>query len=145
MFKLKSPQWLDQPLRNICITNCHAYVPFVVITIQSFSHSWLITRFVWRVTWRVPPVEHELLIIPEHLLDFSTIHVAQYSVLYIIVFGHCIVIPSPIYDFWLHLWYLQTFFVTVLLDIPSHNWFKKDRYTQTKTTWKLYVYTNCFY
>jgi hypothetical protein len=30
-------------------------------------------------------VEHELLIIPEHLLDFSTIHVAQYSVLYITV------------------------------------------------------------
>ena len=80
-----SPPWFDQPLRNICITNYHAYVPFVVITIQSFSHAWLITRFVWRVTWRAPPVEHELLIIPEHLLDFSTIHFAQYSVLYITV------------------------------------------------------------
>ena len=48
------------PLRSICVTNDHGYVSFVVITIQSFPHSWLVTEFVTRVTWRVPRVEQVL-------------------------------------------------------------------------------------
>ena len=32
---------------------------FVVITIRSFPHSWFITGFVIRVTWRVSHVEHD--------------------------------------------------------------------------------------
>jgi hypothetical protein len=36
-------------------------VPFVTFTIQSFLYSWLIAKFVTRVTWRVPQVEQELL------------------------------------------------------------------------------------
>ena len=31
-------------LRDICVTNDHGYLPFVKITIQSFPHSWLISR-----------------------------------------------------------------------------------------------------
>jgi hypothetical protein len=37
------------PLWNICVTNDHGYVPFVN-TSRSFPHSWLITRFVTRLT-----------------------------------------------------------------------------------------------
>ena len=36
----------------VSVTNDHEYVPFVVITIQFFPHSWLNTGFVTRVTWR---------------------------------------------------------------------------------------------
>ena len=39
-----------QPLWNICVTNDHGYVPFVVITIRFFPHSRPITGFVTRVT-----------------------------------------------------------------------------------------------
>jgi hypothetical protein len=35
-------------------TNDHGYVPFVVITIPPFPHSWFITGFVTRVTRRIP-------------------------------------------------------------------------------------------
>ena len=128
-----SPPWLDQPLRSICTTNYHACVPFVVITIQSFSHSWLFTRFEWRVhdgylQWSKNCLSFRSIFLI--LVRFMLLNIVFCISLY---FGHCIVIPSSIYDFWLHLWYLQTLFVTLLLDIISHNWFKKDRYTQTKT------------
>ena len=42
-------------------------VPLVVTTSRFFPHSWLITRFVTRLTQRVPLVEQELLTLPEHL------------------------------------------------------------------------------
>jgi hypothetical protein len=45
----------------------HRYVPLVLNTFRSFPHSWLITRFVTRVTWRVSLVEQELLTLVEHL------------------------------------------------------------------------------
>jgi len=48
----------------ICITNDQWYVPFVLITIWSFPHSWFITWFVTRVIWRVPHVEQEVLTLP---------------------------------------------------------------------------------
>jgi hypothetical protein len=48
------------PLRNICVTNDHGYVPLVVNTSQSFPHSRLITGFVTRLTRRVPLMEQEL-------------------------------------------------------------------------------------
>ena len=35
---LRSSRLLDQPLRGIYVTNDHDYVPFVVITIQSFPY-----------------------------------------------------------------------------------------------------------
>ena len=55
-----------------------------VITIKSFPHSWLIVGFVKRVTRRVPHVEQELLILPEHIsspLTFSGVRVAWSLVL----------------------------------------------------------------
>ena len=45
--------WRCWPLRNICVTNDHGYVFFVVMTSQSFPRSWLITVFVTRITQRV--------------------------------------------------------------------------------------------
>ena len=45
----------------------HRYVPLVLNTFRSFPHSWLIARFVTRVTWQVPLVEQELLTLAEHL------------------------------------------------------------------------------
>ena len=54
------------PLWNICVTNDHGYVPLVVNTSRSFPHSWLITGFVTRLTRRVPLVDQELPILPEH-------------------------------------------------------------------------------
>jgi hypothetical protein len=44
---------------NIC-------APFVVITILSLHHSWLITGFIARVIRRVPLVERKLFTPPEH-------------------------------------------------------------------------------
>jgi len=110
------------PLWNICVTNDHRYIPLVVSTSQSFSHSWLITRFVTRLTRRVPLVEQELLTLPEHLsspLVFSGVRVTRSLVLCVCFvdhclslcpfsFSHCVVCPSAIYWFWLFLWYLQT-------------------------------------
>jgi hypothetical protein len=53
-------------LWNICVTNYHGYVvPLVVKTSRSFPHSWLITRFVTRLTRWVPRVAHELFTLPE--------------------------------------------------------------------------------
>ena len=43
-----------------CVLTDHGYVPFVVITIRFFPHSWLITRSVTRVTQRMIYVEQEL-------------------------------------------------------------------------------------
>ena len=54
-------------LRNVCDTKNHKYVPFVVITIWSFSRSWFITEIVARVTRRVQLEEQKLVTLPEHL------------------------------------------------------------------------------
>ena len=51
----------------ICVTTDHGYVPFVVITIRSFPHSWLITGSVTRVPRRVPHVEQGLLTLPVNM------------------------------------------------------------------------------
>jgi hypothetical protein len=45
----------------------YRYVPFVVIIIRSFPHSWLVTGSVTRVTRRVPQVEQELFRTPEFI------------------------------------------------------------------------------
>ena len=61
LVKLKSSLWMfysrHYDLVNhyrIFVTYDHGYVLFVVITIFSFPHSWLITRFVTRVMSQVP-------------------------------------------------------------------------------------------
>ena len=58
------------PLWNICVTNDHRFVSFVIITIQFFSFSWLLTKFVTRITQQVPLVEKELFTLLEHLSSF---------------------------------------------------------------------------
>jgi hypothetical protein len=113
-----------QPVDTRC-GGLNWYVPLVVITSRSFPHSWLITRFVTRLTRRVPLVEQELLTLTEHLsspLVSSGVRVTRSLVLSVCFvdrclsfctfsFGHCVVCFSTIYGFWLLLWYLQTLFV----------------------------------
>ena len=91
--------------------NDHGYVPLVVNTSQSFPHSRLITGIVARLTRRVPLVEQELLILPEHLSSppvFSGVPVTRSLVLYACFedrclsfcsfsFGHCVVCSSSIF------------------------------------------------
>ena len=125
---LWSPPWLGWQLRNICVTNDHGYVPLVVNTSWFSPHSWLMTRFVTRLTWRVPLVEQERLTILEHLSScpiFRGVRVTWSLVLYvcfvnrclsfyIFSFGHCLVCSSSIYRFWLPLWYLLAIVLSVL-------------------------------
>jgi len=68
---LRSQPWLGKMLRNICVTNDHGYVPLVVSTFRSFPHSWLIIRFVTRVTRRVSLVGQKFLTLPEHLSSLA--------------------------------------------------------------------------
>ena len=75
-----------------------------------------IIEFVTRVTRQVSLVDQELLTLPEHLsstLVISGVCVARSLVSCVVfcrsLFYHCVVCPSSIYGFWLHLWYFQTF------------------------------------
>ena len=52
--------------REVCVTNDHGYVPFIVSTSRSFPHSCLVTGFVTRLTRGVPLVKQELRTLPEH-------------------------------------------------------------------------------
>ena len=115
-------------LWNICVTNDHGYVPLVVNTSRSFPHSWLITGFVNRLTWRVPLVEQELPTLPEHpssLPVFSGVRVTRSLVLYvcfvdrrlsfcIFSFCHCVVC-SLIYRFSLPPFGIFNLFLTSFL------------------------------
>jgi hypothetical protein len=119
---LQSPPWLGWPLWNICDTNDHGYVPFVVSTSWSFPHSRLTTGFVTRLTRRVPLVEQELPTFPGHLSSppvFSGVRVTRSLVLYVCFVDRCLYFffwpmcclfffDIVIYGFWLPLWYLQT-------------------------------------
>ena len=90
---LRSPSWLGWPLWNICITNDHGYVPFVVNTFRSFPRSWLITGCVVRLTWRVPLVEQKLLTLPKHLSSppiFGGVRVTRSLVLYVCFVDYCL-------------------------------------------------------
>jgi len=105
----------------------HGYVPLVVNTSLSFPHSWLITRFVTRLTRQVPLLEQELLALQEHLSSppvFSGVRVTRYLALcvcyvdrclsiYTFSFGHCVVCSS-IYGFYIPFWYLQTLLHTIV-------------------------------
>ena len=84
---------------------------------QAFSHSWLFTVFVTRLTRYVTPVEKELLTLPEHMSSsrFSVVRITRSLALdvwfvdrclslFSFSFGHCVVCPFLIYGFW----FLQT-------------------------------------
>ena len=97
----------------------HHCESFTVATLTWLSateylcHKWprISSRFVTRVTWQMPIVEGELLILPEHLRSlqvFSGVRVTRSLVLCIVfcgslfvlfLFDHCVVCPS-IYGFW---------------------------------------------
>jgi hypothetical protein len=104
VLNFRLPPWLGWSLWNICVTNDHGYVPLVVNTCRSFPHSWLITRFVTRLTRRVPLVEQELLSLPEHLIRVTrslVLHVCfvdRCSSFCTFSFGHWIVCSSSYTD-----------------------------------------------
>jgi hypothetical protein len=107
---------------GIYVTNDLGYVPLVVSTSRSFPNLRITTGFVTRLTRRVPLVEQELVILPEHLSSpplFSWVCVTRSLVLYVcfvdrclsfctFYFGHCVLCSSSIYELWLPIWYLQT-------------------------------------
>ena len=87
-------------VRNVCVTNDHGYVPFVVITIWSFPHSCLITGFARRATRRVQHVEQKLPTLLESLASspfFTCLNVIHAIKLHVFTF----LVPcyDLIYDF----------------------------------------------
>ena len=76
---LLSQPWVGRLLWNTCVTNDHGYVPLVVNTSPSYSNSWLITRFVTRVTRRKPLVQQELFTLPEHLCSPSVLSGVRFA------------------------------------------------------------------
>ena len=82
------------PLWNICVTNDHGYVPFVVSTSRSFPHSPLVFSEV-----RVTRTLVLCVCFVDRCLSFCTFS-----------FGHCVVCSS-IYGFWLP---LQTLLIVIL-------------------------------
>jgi hypothetical protein len=100
---VRSPPWLCWPLRNICITNDHGYVPLDVSTSRSFPRWRLITVFVTGVTRQVPLVVQELIILPEHLgstLVFSGVRFAR-SLVFCVLFCRSLFI---VLSFWILLY-----------------------------------------
>ena len=91
-----SPPWLGQPLRNICVSNGHGYVPFVVITINVMS-SFMVYHMICKksnTTWS------------RNCLPFVTTW-PHHDILRILCF-----LSFSILSFWLPLWYFQYFFNT---------------------------------
>jgi hypothetical protein len=100
----------------------------------------------------VPPVEQELLTLPEHLISppiFSGIRVTRSLVLCVCFadrclsfcafsFGHCVVCSSSIYGFWLPLWYLQT----LLVIMAGH---EKSMCTCYTDMYVLYIFIDVYH
>ena len=122
---------MEQQLLTLHLSNC-----------RSFPHSWLITGFVTRVTRRVPLVEQEQLTPSEQLSSppvISVVRVTRPLVLCVCFvdsclsfcpfsLGNCVVCPSFIYGFWLHLGIFKLFFLLFFYFVlmPQYwqtNWF----------------------
>ena len=102
---------------------------------RSFPHSWLITRFVTRVIWRVPHVVQELCSHPEHLTSpsvSSEVRVAPFLVFYVMFCRslfyvlsfyfvcHCVFHPCSIYAFWMPLFgIIKHIFSSILCSISD--------------------------
>jgi len=114
-----------------CIIDDHGYtcIPFLLVTILSFyAFSWLITCLQhdqqdecrirskdwvsFRNTW---VLQQFFMWFRLHNLVFCIMLCVCFvnPCLYFCTFsvGHCVVCSSSIYYIWLHLWYLQTFFL----------------------------------
>ena len=138
---LGSPPWLGWPLWNIC-HNYNRYVPFIVSTSQSFTHSRLYIGFVTKWTRQSATSgsgSTDPSGAPEFTAVFSGTRVTRSFALYVCLvdrcfcfctfsFRHCVVCYL-IYGFWLPLWSLQTLLSKVieLLTIASANiWIFQD-------------------
>jgi hypothetical protein len=98
-------------------------------------------RLITRLTRRVPPVEQDLLTIPEYLSSPPvrvTRSVSTFS------FGYCVVCSSLIYGFWLPLWYLQTTIIKHCLQNPtsvhSGKWLKQKMIPWMLLYFKLIIW-----
>jgi hypothetical protein len=67
IFTIDNMTWLTVTEHLYRVTNDHRYGPLVLSTSRSFPHSWFFTRFVTRVTRRVPLVQQKLHTLLEHL------------------------------------------------------------------------------
>jgi hypothetical protein len=81
-------------------------VSLVVSSSRSFPHSWLITRFVTRLTRRIQLVEQELPTLPEHMsspLVFSGVRVIRSLVLhrYSITVNQVMIVTVKLSKWWL--------------------------------------------
>ena len=102
------------PLQSICVTNDHRYVQFIVITIRSFPHSWLITRILTRLTWWVPLLEREMFTILEHLTS---------SQFFVLLNHLCVIWSAMVCPFILFLWLLSVLrllWLWITLLVPSN-------------------------
>ena len=128
LVKLKSSQsftvatmtWLT--IMDICVTNDYGYVPHVVRSSRSFPHSWPITGFVTRLTWRVSLVKPEL-----PTLAFSEVRVTRSLVLCVCFVVRCL--SFCIFFFW-PLCFL--FFFDIRILITSFVSSNSSYYTQNK-------------
>ena len=77
---------------RLTITNDHGYVPFVVITIRFFPHSWRTTGFLTRVTRRVSRGQKELPTLSYSV--FRDVRVVQSFVLWIVFYRSLFVLLS---------------------------------------------------
>ena len=108
--------------------------PFVVNTIQSFPHSWLIIRFVTKVTnrchmwsrnhihfWSTPV--HPCGVCVARTLVFCLMSCKSLFSLFSFLLANVFCSPS-IYLFWLPIWYLQTFLIgSNFRRIPSKDYY----------------------
>jgi hypothetical protein len=105
------------------------YIHFILITIQFFPHSWLITGFVTRLTRRVSHMGQELPTLPEHLsssLVFRRVRVAR-SLVYCVMFCWSLfvifLLAIELYVLWLPLDIFKTFlthFTIMVLEVDIH-------------------------
>ena len=58
-------------------------------------------------------------------------------------FGHCVVCPS-IYEFWLHLWYLQTALLTLQLLCLYYRLYKKIQLAKYNTYYYFWLFFFCY-
>ena len=138
---------------HISQTNEHGFVPFFIITILSFPHSWFILGFVTRVTRRVALVEQELFTLPEYLSSPAVIsrgHVAQ-SLVFSVVFCRSLCVPLW-FLFWL-LYFLSsglrlliTSLVTRRTDTKQRGWKGKERSAKhyTEVQFPIICFCICF-
>jgi hypothetical protein len=103
-------------------TNNHGYVPLVVSIILSFPLLWLITWFVFRITWPVQLVKQELYIIPELSSSPTFVSGDDFALFCRLLFACSPFFYSPLYcislfDLWLLITTLASSNVLLIYDV----------------------------